>query len=92
MGNICEIFSKNKNINNDEIINPIPSTYIIHNKVDISDNILIYSSLDDQLPSYSELYSNNEKDSYNTTNMTTEFSGGMLRENTLYKDLIYHYK
>ena len=92
MGNICEIFNKNKNVNNDEIINPIPCTYIIHNKVDISDNILMYSSLDDQLPSYSELYSNYKKDSCNTTNMTTEFLGGMLREDILYKDLIYHYK
>ena len=55
MGNICKIFSKN--INN-EIINPIPCTYIIHNKVDNSDNTLTYSLLDDQLPSYSELYSN----------------------------------
>lgn len=73
MGNICEIFSKNKNINNDEIINSIPSTYAIHNKVDISNNILIGSSLDDQLPSYSELYSNYKKYSYNTTNMNTEF-------------------
>jgi len=92
MGNICESFSKNKNINNDEIINPIPSTYVIHNKVDNSDNTLTYSSLDDQLPSYSELYSYYKKDSCNTTNMTSEFLGGMLREDILYNDLIYHYK
>ena len=56
MGNICEIFSKNKNkninINNDEIITSISSTYVIHNKVDIC------SSPNEQLPSYSELYSN----------------------------------
>ena len=71
MGNICQIF--NKNVNNNEIITPISTTYVVHNKVDISNNILTDSSLDYQLPSYSELYSNYKKDSYNTTNMSTAF-------------------
>ncbi len=97
MGNICEIFSKNKKYNDQLYINTMPIVYPTHNNLDNSNNIPVGSPLyNDNLPSYNELYSNNNQQRpqiivvnqnpyYNDhgTSMMTGFLGGMLMEDIL---------
>jgi len=100
MGNICEIFSKNNNYQDDPA-----NTYLIieqplQNKIDISNNIPICSPLYiDDLPSCNELYLHNNQqrprvilvgqNSYyndHSTYAMTGFLGGMLMEDILDRD------
>ncbi len=96
MGNICEIFSKNNNYQDDPKIRPLIIGQSLQNKIDISNNIPICSPLYmDDLPSYNELYLHNNQQRqqvvigqnpyYNdlVTSMMTGFLGGMLMEDIL---------
>ncbi len=67
MGNICEIFSKNKKYEDETIIKAIPVAKPIYNNLDNSNNIPVGSPLyNDYLPSYNEVYaSNNITPNYN---------------------------